>query len=112
MKKLLTAIFSLFLLGTAVLPVLAADAEPPMDSSHEFELIAPAPEEDSAASGFTVEIDREQVNVRACVMVPLRDLAEKLGFTVSWDNGVVTITGQERYVQLTIGVNRYFAAPT
>lgn len=112
MKKLLTAIFSLFLLGTAVLPVLAADAEPPMDSSHEFELIAPAPEEDSAASGFTVEVDGEQVNIRACVMVPLRDLAEKLGFTVSWDNGVVTVTGQERYVQLTIGVDRYFAAPT
>lgn len=88
MKKLLTAIFSLFLLGTAALPALAADTGPPMDIPHEPELIAPASK--AASPGFVIEVDGEQVNVRACVMVPLRTLAEKLGFTVSWDNGTVT----------------------
>ena len=53
-------------------------------------------------NGFIIEVDGEQVNTRASVMVPLRTLAEKLGFTVSWDDGVVTVTGQERYVQLTV----------
>lgn len=45
-------------------------------------------------------------------MVPLRAVAEKLGFAVAWDNGTVTVTGTQRYVELTIGVDQYFAAPT
>lgn len=110
MKKLLAAILSVSLLGAAALPALATGTEPPLSS--EPELIAPAPEEELPASGFAVEVDGERVNVRACVMVPLRAVAEKMGFTVAWDNGVVTVTGAERYIQLTIGENQYFAAPT
>lgn len=108
MKKLLTAMLSLALLGAANLPALAssslpADEEPPM-------VIAPAPEE-APQSGFAIEIDGEGVDTRAFVMVPLRAVAEKLGFTVTWNNGVVTLTGTERYAEVTIGVNEYFAAP-
>lgn len=112
MKKFLTAVLSLSLLGTIALPALAADPEPTMDISSAPALIAPAPEEDLTASGFAIEVDGEQVNGHACVMVPLRAVAEKLGFTVTWDNGVVTVTGAERYTQLTVGENQYFAAPT
>ena len=112
MKKLLTAILSISLLGVATLPALAADLEQSMDISPEPEVIASAQEKGLTASGFIIEVDGEQVNTRASVMVPLRTLAEKLGFTVSWDDGVVTVTGQERYVQLTVGVDQYFAAPT
>lgn len=112
MKKLLTAFLSLSLLGAAALPAFAADFEPPMGVSSGLELIASVPEADSTAPGFAIEVDGEQVNVRACVMVPLRAVAEKLGFTVAWDNGVVTVTGSERYIQLSIGEDRYFAAPT
>lgn len=39
---------------------------------------------------------------RAHVMIPLRIIAENLGFTVTWDNGVVTVTGPERYAQLKV----------
>lgn len=112
MKKLLTAVLSLSLLGTAALPAFASDPEPPVDVSTNPAVIAPAPEEDLTAPGFAIEVDGEQVNVRACVMVPLRAVVEKLGFTVAWDNGVVTVTGAERYIQLTIGENQYFSAPT
>ena len=112
MKKLLTAILSISLLGVATLPALAADLEQSMDISPEPEVVALAQEKGLTASGFIIEVDGEQVNTRASVMVPLRILAEKLGFTVSWDDGVVTVTGQERYVQLTVGVDQYFAAPT
>lgn len=112
MKKLLTAVLSLSLLGAAALPAFASAPKSPADVSADPALIAPAPGEDLTASGFAIEVDGEQADVRACVMVPLRAMAEKLGFTVAWENGVVTVTGAERYVQLTIGENQYFAAPT
>lgn len=109
MKKCLTGMLSLALLAAMALPALAANSNL---------LIAPAPDaapaaaEETAATGYAVEIDGEDSGVRAQVMVPLRAVAEKLGFTVTWDNGTVTVTGPERYAQLTVGVDQYFAAPT
>lgn len=104
MKKLLTGMLSLTLLAAMAVPALAADSNP---------LIAPAPAaEETAPTGYAVEIDGEDSGARARVMVPLRAVAEKLGFTVAWDSGVVTVTGPERYAELTVGEDRYFAAPT
>lgn len=108
MKKLLTAALSLALLGTIAIPALAAgpaDLEP-------LQVIAPAPEETAPAPGFAVELDGEDAGAQARVMVPLRAVAEKLGFTVTWKDGVITVTGPERYAELTVGVDQYFAAPT
>ena len=104
MKKILTAALSLALLGAIAIPALAAGPEPP-------QVTAPASEE-AAAPGFAIEIDGEDCGAQAHVMVPLRAVAEKLGFTVTWDNGTITVTGPERYAELTIGVDQYFAAPT
>lgn len=107
MKKLLTAMLSLALLAATALPALAAGSD-----------TAPAPDtpsvaaEETAPAGYAVEIDGEDSGARARVMVPLRAVAEKLGFTVAWDNGVVTVTGPERYARLTVGEDQYFAAPT
>lgn len=105
MKKLLTGMLSLALLAATAVPALAADSQP---------LIAPAPAaaEETASTGYTIEIDGRDSAARARVMVPLRALAEELGFTVAWDNGLVTVTGPDRYAELTIGVDQYFAAPT
>lgn len=100
MKKILTAALSLALLGAIAIPALAADAADPEQPSQ------------TAAPGFAIEIDGEDAGARARVMVPLRAIAEKLGFSVAWDNGVITVTGPERYAELTIGADRYFAAPT
>lgn len=111
MKKLLTAILSLSLLNTAAIPALAANLEPPMVVSPGSEAAPPAQEEALTAQGFSVEIDGDVADSRACIMVPLRAIAEKLGFTVTWDNGVITVTGRERYAQMTIGKDEYFAAP-
>ena len=108
MKKILTAALSLALLGAIAIPVLAADSadsEPP-------QVIAPAPEEAMTSPGFAIEIDGEDTGAQAHIMVPLRAIAEKLGFTVTWNNGAITVTGAERYAELTIGVDQYFAAPT
>lgn len=105
MKKLLTGMLSLALLAATAVPALAADSQP---------LIAPAPAaaEETAPTGYTIEIDGRDSGARAHVMVPLRALAEALGFTVAWDNGLVTVTGPDRYAELTVGVDQYFAAPT
>lgn len=103
MKKILTAALSLALLGAISIPALAAEPA---------KVIAPAPGQAVTAPGFALEIDGEDIDARACVMVPLRAVAEKLGFTVAWDNGSITVTGPERYAELTVGVDQYFAAPT
>lgn len=105
MKKILTAILSLALLGTIAIPALAADPEPP-------EIIAPTSGEALTAPGFAIEVNGSNIDARACVMVPLRSVAEKLGFTVTWNSGTVIVTGSERYAELSIGVDQYFAAPT
>lgn len=105
MKRILTTALSLVLLGTIAVPALAADPEPPQAT-------APAAEEAATAPGFAIEIDGEDSGAQARVMAPLRAVAEKLGFAVAWDNGVITVTGPERYAQMTIGMDQYFAAPT
>lgn len=105
MKKLLTGMLSLALLAAMALPALASQGP----------LIAPAPDaagDETPPAGCAIEIDGKRIGARAHVMVPLRAVAEQLGFTVTWDNGVVTVTGPERYAELTIGEDQYFAAPT
>lgn len=103
MKKFLTGMLSLTLVAAMAVPAFAAvsgRAEP-----------SPAAEE-TAPAGYVVEIDGRDSGARAHVLVPLRAVAEQLGFTVTWDSGVVTVTGPDRYAELTIGVDQYFAAPT
>lgn len=113
MKKLLTTILSLSLLGAVALPALAAGTEPPMVISPGPELAAPTRERDPAVSGLAVEVDGEPIDVQVHIAVPLRAVAEKLGFAVTWNsNGTITVTGDERYAELTIGEDRYYAAPT
>ena len=40
---------------------------------------------------FPVEADGQSTGVNACLMVPLRAVAEPLGFTVTWDDGGVLV---------------------
>lgn len=108
MKKILTAVLSLAMLGVMSIPAFADETEPP--------LIAPAPaaiaeDGEAASSGYAIKIDGVDINANAYVMVPLRAVAEKLGFTVTWDNGTVIVEGSGRYIELTIGEDQYFAAP-
>lgn len=110
MKKIFAAVLSLALLGAAAVPAVAADPEPPRllaCASAEAE-----PAETENAPGFAVEVDGERTGAQGCVLVPLHSVAEKLGFTVTGNNDAVTVTGPERYAELTVGVNQYFAAPT
>ena len=40
-------------------------------------------------------------------MIPLRAVAEPLGFTVTWDNGSVLVDNGIIHTKVTIGVDRY-----
>lgn len=102
MKKMIASA-----LGAAMLLPLATTA-----FASEPMLIAPAPVEEPR-TGYALQIDGEDTGVRACIMVPLRSVAEKLGFEVVWNgDNTITVTGEDLYGDLTIGEDRYFTAPT
>ena len=57
-------------------------------------------------------IDGQKSDTQLAVMVPVRDLAEELGFTVTWDgeDQMVTLDSGTMHANFTIGVNSYIAA--
>ena len=87
---------ALVLAGAVSLPALAA------------EQTAPAPE--SAAYGYPLERNGAAAAADVPVMVPLRTVAEALGFTVTWNgDGTVTVDSGEMHSVITIGEDRYQA---
>ena len=87
---------ALVLAGAVSLPALAA------------EQTAPAPE--SAAYGYPLERNGAAAAADVPVMVPLRAVAEALGFTVTWNgDGTVTVDSGEMHSVITIGEDRYQA---
>ena len=87
---------ALVLAGAVSLPALAA------------EQTAPAPE--SAAYGYPLELNGAAAAADVPVMVPLRAVAEALGFTVTWNgDGTVTVDSGEMHSVITIGEDRYQA---
>lgn len=70
-------------------------------------VIAPAPAED-VQPGYTLRIDGKDTDVRACIMVPLRAVAEKLGFTVTWNgDGTILLDDGRMNSTVIIGVDLY-----
>lgn len=97
MKKLIA-----FTLCAALSLSTAAFAAEPVSGAADIA----APEEPQP--GCTLRIDGKDTDVRACVMVPLRAVAEKLGFTVTWDGGnAVLLEDGDTHSTVTIGEDRY-----
>lgn len=67
MKKSMTALASLMLVGLMSMPALAVNC--PVGDSDEPMVIAPAP-----TTGYqqTIQVDGQKTNINSCVMVPLR----------------------------------------
>ena len=98
MKKSMTALASLMLVGLMSVPALAAncsvtDSDGPM-------VISPAP-----TTGYqqTIQIDGQKTNINSRVMVPLRALGEKLGFTVTWKDGEAKLENKDIYTVVRPG---------
>lgn len=70
-------------------------------------VVSPGPAEESQP-GFALQINGEDAGVRACIMVPLRAVAEKLGFTVTWNgDGSVLLDDGSMHSTVTIGEDCY-----
>ena len=95
MKKLAPALLSLALAGTLCLPAMAAPLA--IDSANDAD----------AASGYTLQVNGTSTDIDVCVMVPLRALAEELGFTVTWNVSSVRVDTGDVHTDVTIGVDRY-----
>ena len=75
-------------------------AEAPADA-------AQTPAEDPQP-GCALQIDGKDAGVRACVMVPLRAVAEKLGFQVTWNgDGTILLDDGSMHSTVTIGKDLY-----
>lgn len=75
-------------------------AEAPADA-------AQTPAEDPQP-GYALQIDGKDAGVRACVMVPLRAVAEKLGFQVTWNgDGTILLDDGSMHSTVTIGKDLY-----
>ncbi len=108
MKKMIAALMSLTAACTVFTPAAAAGAESPAQISESPALISEAPEE--TAGRYTFEINGKDVSVDAVIIVPLRTIAEQLGFTVAWNgDGTVTVDSGEMHMTITIGEDSYQA---
>lgn len=95
MKKLAPALLSLALAGTLCLPAMAAPLA--TDSANNA----------NAASSYTLQVNGASTDIDVCVMVPLRALAEELGFTVTWNGSTIRVDTGDVHTDVTIGVDRY-----
>ena len=95
MKKLAPALLSLALAGTLCLPAMAAPLA--TDSVNDV----------NTASGYTLQVNGSDTDIDVCVMVPLRALAEELGFTVVWNGDSVRVDTGDVHTDVTLGVDRY-----
>ena len=103
MKKSVTALASLMLVGLMSVPALAANCS--VTDSDEPMVISPAP-----TTGYqqTVQVDGQKTDINSCVMVPLRALGEKLGFTVTWKDGEAKLENKDIYTVVRPGDTVYF----
>ena len=104
-------LLTIALLGAVTLPASAADlADPALDAAQPV-LIAEKPDADADGTHrYPVEVNGERVDAAACVIVPLRAVAEPLGFTVTWDKGSVLVDNGVIHTRVTIGTDRYAIA--
>lgn len=93
MKKFPAVLLSLTLAGSLCLPVLAA----PVTSDPS----------ETDTSGYTLQVNGSDTDIDVCVMVPLRALAEQLGFTVTWSGNQVHVDTGAVHTDVIIGVDRY-----
>lgn len=107
--KLTPVLLSIVMLGAMSVYASAADLEGDVPGAGTPQLlIAEEPAETADETHrYPVEVNGERVDAVACVMVPLRAVAEPLGFTVTWDNGSVLVDNDVIHTKVTIGVDQY-----
>lgn len=106
MKKLITS--ALCAVMTLSLSAAAFAAEPALISPNPAVPTDAAQGQEEFQPGYALRIDGEDTGARACIMVPLRAVAEKLGFTVTWNgDGTILLDDGAMHATVTVGVDLY-----
>lgn len=70
--------------------------------------IAPAPDLAVSQGLYELEVDGRQTDINICITVPLRPVAEALGFKVIWNNdGTITLDDGTMNSTITMGEDLY-----
>lgn len=98
MKKIFSMLLTLSLAFALAVTAFSAPA-----------VTAPAAEKavSTAAGSYTVQVNGKDSGAAACIMVPLRTVAESLGFTVQWNNGTVLVDDGVMHTEIVIGKDLY-----
>lgn len=106
MKKTISMMMALAVAGTMAAPAMAVNDEPMV--------IAPAPNAQSQQAQMKIVIkgqttSLQTISVNGCTMVPVRAVAEALGYTVKWDAAkkAINLNTKETQCDLRIGDNSY-----
>lgn len=97
--KQMAMALSLVLSAALTMPAFAADTSVPLltgETSGQTE-----------GSSYSIQINGQELEECAYVMVPLRAVAEPLGFTVTWQDGSVLVDNGVIHTQVVIGEDRY-----
>ena len=98
MKRIASALLTLTLAGFLCLPAWAASAP----------LAQPDSGNAGSPSEYTLCIDGADTDIDVCPMVPLRALAEQLGYTVTWSGGdTIRVDTGAVHTDVTLGLDRY-----
>lgn len=109
-----------FLMGLTMCSVITMTSFTALAAQNESNTIVPAYAEDEiivgtpqiAVDGEAIDLSKNNLSqyifdINGNVMVPLRAVAEKMGFAVEWDNQSVTVSTDEWEIQMYIGEDNY-----
>lgn len=97
LKKLLTVLLALSMMAAMTASVLA---DSPDETAADPCLLPPC-------GTYALQINGKALEATACVMVPLRETAEALGFQVTWNNGTVLADDGSMHTEIAIGEDLY-----
>lgn len=106
-SKWMMVLLSAAMLSAMSVPAFAGDLRETVSGKESLQLLIAEKPEADGTHRYPIEVNGESVDALACVMVPLRAVAEPLGFTVTWDNGGVLVDNGTIHTRVTIGVDQY-----
>ena len=109
MKKLITSALCAAMVLTLSVSAFAAESKTTSSNSPtEASTVIDLASDEKTQSGIALEIDGKETDVRACIVIPLRAAAEKLGFKVTWNgDGTISLDNGVMNCTITLGKDRY-----
>ena len=108
--NMLTKLLPFALAGALTVPAFAADLSVMKTAYEAPSAVVQTDTCDALSSSsyqYAIQINGEVLDATACIMVPMRAVAEPLGFSVTWNSGSVRLDNGTIHTDITIGVDRY-----